>query len=235
MKINQALAVFLERLQRLDLKTKTGLDELTKELEAVRDFKLVPGDKGDQGEQGHQGERGVDGLDGRTGERGPMGPEGPRGAKGSKGDKGEKGDQGIQGIAGSAGPKGSKGDKGAKGDIGQAGPKGSDGANSRIPRHKIQNGAIAFELRPNQYGQFVKFNMTNQYISGGGGKKWIDYATGFSSDPVLLETIAEGDVYSYTYGSATLYRIIGVSSDNFYQNYSAGSFSGLVAEKAITI
>ena len=233
MKINQALAVFLERLQRLDTKTKSELEELSEKLDVVRDFKLIPGDKGDKGERGEQG---IQGLEGRNGERGPIGETGPRGPKGEKGDKGDKGDQGIQGQNGAIGLKGPKGDKGDKGEQGPAGKKGADGKAGRIPRHKIQNGAIAFEIRPNEYGEFVRFNMTNQYLSGGGGgKTWIDYATGYATEPVFIETIAQGDVYSYNYGSTTLYRVIGNPSDAFYQNYSGGTFSGLVAEKAITI
>jgi len=239
LKINQAVALFLERIQRLDRKTKSEIEQLSEQLEVVRDFKLIPGEKGDQGQRGEPGERGeqgLQGLEGRNGERGPMGPQGPKGQTGAKGDKGDKGDQGIQGQNGPVGPKGPKGDKGDKGEQGPSGKKGADGKAGRIPRHKIQNGAIAFETSPNQYGQFVKFNMTNQYISGGGASKtWIDYATGYATEPVFIETIAQGDVYSYNYGSTTLYRVIGNPSDAFYQNYSGGTFSGLVAEKAITI
>ena len=232
MKINQALAVFLERLQRLDSKSKDQFESLNKELKTVRDFKLIPGDKGESGERGPQGLNGTAGRDGSQGEQGIQGPKGETGAQGSQGLQGMQGEQGQKGERGE---KGQKGDKGDRGERGPEGKKGQDGKSGRIPRHKIQNGAIAFEQRPNEYGEWIRFTQTNQYISGGGGKTWIDYATGFTTDPVLLETIAEGDVYSYTYGSSTLYRIIGVSSDNFYQNYSSGSFSGLVAEKSITI
>ena len=232
MKINQALAVFLERLQRLDSKSKDQFESLNKELETVRDFKLIPGAKGESGEQGPQG---LDGASGRDGSQGKQGIQGPKGETGAQGSQGLQGVQGEQGPKGERGEKGQKGDKGERGERGPEGKKGRDGKSGRIPRHKIQNGAIAFEQRPNEYGEWIRFNMTNQYISGGGGRTWIDYATGFTTDPVLLETIAEGDVYSYNYGSSTLYRIIGVSSDNFYQNYSSGSFSGLVAQKSITI
>ena len=232
MKINQALAVFLERLQRLDSKSKDQFESLNKELEVVRDFKLIPGAKGELGDRGPQGLDGAAGRDGLQGEQGIQGPKGDTGAQGSQGLQGVQGEQGPKGERGE---KGQKGDKGDRGERGPEGKKGQDGKPGRIPRHKIQNGAIAFEQRPNEYGEWIRFTQTNQYISGGGGKTWIDYATGFTTDPVLLETIAEGDVYSYTYGSSTLYRIIGVSSDNFYQNYSSGSFSGLVAQKQITI
>lgn len=231
MKINQALAVFLERLQRLDSKTKSELEELSEKLDVVRDFKLIPGDKGDKGERGEQG---IQGLEGRNGERGPIGETGPRGPKGEKGDKGDKGDQGIQGQNGAIGLKGPKGDKGDKGEQGPAGKKGADGKAGRIPRHKIQNGAIAFEIRPNEYGEFVRFNMTNQYLSGGGGgKTWIDYAVGFDEEPILLGSFGIGEVYQYNYTDSTLYRVIGTTSDIFYSVFADGVATNIVAQRAL--
>ena len=232
MKINQALAVFLERLQRLDSKSKDQFEALNKELEVVRDFKLIPGDKGDEGERGPQGLEGVAGRDGLQGEQGIQGPKGDTGAQGSQG---LQGIQGEQGPKGERGEKGQKGDKGDRGERGPEGKKGQDGKPGRIPRHKIQNGAIAFEQRPNEYGEWVRFTQTNQYISGGGAKSWIDYATGYTTEPTLIETIAEGDVYSYNYDGKTLYRLVGNPIDAFYSNYSGGSFSGLVVQKSITI
>lgn len=67
--------------------------------------------------------------------------------------------------------------------------------------------------------------------------KWIDYTVGFSSTPTLISTIASGDVYQYTYGADTLYRLVpsGSATDAFYTTFSAGVLSGLVAEKEITI
>lgn len=237
MKINQAVALFLERIQRLDRKTKSEIEQLSEQLEVVRDFKLIPGEKGDQGQRGEPGERGeqgLQGLEGRNGERGPMGPQGPKGQTGAKGDKGDKGDQGIQGQNGPVGPKGPKGDKGDKGEQGPAGKKGADGKAGRIPRHKIQNGAIAFETSPNQYGQFVKFNMTNQYISGGGASKtWIDYAVGFDEEPILLGSFGIGEVYQYNYTDSTLYRVIGTSSDIFYSLFADGVATNIVAQRAL--
>ena len=66
---------------------------------------------------------------------------------------------------------------------------------------------------------------------------WTDYATGFSSAPVLLTTIADGDVYEYTYVNGTLYRLVpsGSAVDSFYTTFASGVLSGLVAEKQISI
>lgn len=235
MKINQAIALFIERLQRLDNKRQEDVDELAKKIEKVRKFKLIPGDKGERGEIGERGPQGLagkDGLDGRQGDQGPRGAAGPQGPKGDKGERGEPGQPGAKGD------KGPKGDKGEKGDPGAQGKKGADGRSGRIPRHKIQNGAIAFEQRPGEFGEWIKFNMTNQYYSGGRGLTWTDYATGFSVEPTLLETIAEGDVYEYTYnGGTNAYRLVGNPTDAFYSNYDAATdtLTGLLAEKQINI
>ena len=231
MKINQALAVFLERLQRVDSKSKEQFEALNKELEVVRDFKLIHGDKGANGEQGPQG---VEGAGGRDGLQGSQGIQGPRGETGQQGSQGLQGVAGQDGQKGERGEKGQKGDKGDRGELGSQGKKGQDGRSGRIPRHKIQNGAIAFEQRPGEYGEWVKFTQNNQYFAGQ-GKTWIDYATGYTTEPTLLETIAEGDVYSYNYSGKTLYRLVGNPFDAFYTSYSGGSFSGLVVQKQIIL
>jgi len=232
LKINQALAVFLERLQRLDSKSKDQFESLNKELEVVRDFKLIPGAKGELGDRGPQG---LDGTAGRDGSQGEQGIQGPKGDTGAQGSQGLQGVQGEQGPKGERGEKGQKGDKGDRGERGPEGKKGQDGKPGRIPRHKIQNGAIAFEQRPNEYGEWIRFNQTNQYISGGGGKTWIDYATGFSEEPTLVDTIAAGDVYLYNYDGKILYRLVSDPIDAFYSVFSGGTLSGLVVQKSMTI
>lgn len=66
---------------------------------------------------------------------------------------------------------------------------------------------------------------------------WIGLVLGWSAEPTLLQTIAEGEVYEYTYGSDTLYRLVpsGSASDAFYTGFSSGTLSGLVAEKGVQI
>ena len=66
---------------------------------------------------------------------------------------------------------------------------------------------------------------------------WIDYAAGFSADPVLTQTIASGDVYTYTYSNGTLYRLVpsGSEQDAFYSTFTSSVLSDLVAQKGITI
>ena len=66
---------------------------------------------------------------------------------------------------------------------------------------------------------------------------WTDYATGFSADPVLTTTIADGDVYTYTYQNGTLYRLVpsGSAVDSFYTTFDGTTLSGLVASKTVSI
>ena len=232
MKINQALAVFLERLQRLDTKSKDQFEALNEQIQVVRDFKLIPGDKGETGEQGLQG---IEGPTGRDGLQGAQGIQGPKGETGAQGYQGLHGVQGEQGQKGDRGEKGQKGDKGERGERGPEGKKGKDGRSGRMPRHKIQNGAIAFEQSPGIFGEWLKFVQNTSYFSGGGAKTWIDYATGFSVEPTLVDTIAAGEVYLYNYEGKILYRLVSDSIDAFYSVYSGGAVSGLIVQKSMTI
>ena len=68
-------------------------------------------------------------------------------------------------------------------------------------------------------------------------KTWIDYVNGYTTTPTLLQTIADGDVYEYTYTNTTLYRLVpsGSAIDSFYTTFSGGVLSGLVVEKTIIV
>jgi hypothetical protein len=65
--------------------------------------------------------------------------------------------------------------------------------------------------------------------------KWLDYATGFleGTEPILLTTIATGDVWSYNYGANTYFRLVpsGTLPDAFYTTFTGGILSGLLAKK----
>lgn len=225
MRPSQVAALFLSKLRGLEEDYRRRLLELGDLISTVE------AQKGDQGAPGERGERG------EKGEKGDPGDRGPKGDKGDKGDRGETGPQGVPGPAGEQGPRGPEGPTGPIGPKGRDGKDGTDGRPGRIPRHKIQNGAIAFEIRPGEYGEWVRFTQTNQYYSGGRGLSWIDYATGFSATPTLLQTIADGDVYEYTYTNGTLYRLVpsGSEIDSFYSTFSGGVLSDLVASKQIEI
>ena len=163
--------------------------------------------------------------------------------KGDKGDKGEKGDKGDKGE------KGDKGDAGLNGQDGKDGVDGKDGedgvgvvdASVDIDGHltiKLTNGE---EIDAGSLEALTGVNAT--YVANAiskielGVTTWIDYATGFSEIPTLLETIAEGDVYEYTYTNGTLYRLVpsGSEQDAFYTAFSGGVLSGLVASKRTEI
>ena len=66
---------------------------------------------------------------------------------------------------------------------------------------------------------------------------WVDYVLGYSSEPTLTQTIAAGDVYTYTYPNTVLYRLVpsGLEQDAFYSAFSGGVLSVLVATKGMTV
>jgi len=229
------LALLLSRLDAERAERDGVAADLSARIDEVAGFKAVPGDKGEAGEQG---ERGLKGEQGEQGEQGAQGPQGERGPKGDTGPQGEKGDLGPRGEQGEPGPRGEKGDTGSTGLPGSKGRDGKDGRMGRMPRHRVRDGAIQFEMRPNEYGEPLPFQQINQYYSGGASLlQWIDYTTRFSDTPTLLQTIADGDVYEYTYRNGTLYRLVpsGSAVDSFYRNFSDGDLSGLVAEKHASI
>lgn len=65
--------------------------------------------------------------------------------------------------------------------------------------------------------------------------KWVDYAVGFleGTEPILLATIATGNVWAYNYGANTYYRLVpsGALPDAFYTTFTAGVLSGFLAKK----
>lgn len=238
MKTKHLLALFLERLKREETERLDVAEKLLGRIEEVADFKLIKGDEGERGEKGDSGEQGPVGDQGPEGRQGVVGFQGPQGPAGVKGDKGDNGEQGLQGKQG---PRGPKGDKGEKGERGQKGEDGKAGAKGRAPRHRIDGNSIQFEQPNGQFGKRIPFSVTNQFYGGGGttssgdaGFRWIDYATSFSSDPTLLETIPSGEVYEYNYASgSTHYRLVGTTVDRFYQSYDSVSntFGAVLADK----
>lgn len=231
MKPKHLLALFLERLKREEEKREAIELSLSERIQEVANFKLVKGDKGDRGEQGEAGASGPEGRQGRDGPKGDQGPRGPAGPQGIKGEKGERGEQGPRGETGPSGPQGPQGEAGVQG---LRGERGAEGKRGRAPRHRIDGNAIQFEQPNGTFGKRIPFSIQNSYYSGGRGLTWIDYATSFSVDPVLLETIAEGEVYEYNYQSGkTYYRLVGNPIDAFYTSYDSNTntFGSVLAEK----
>lgn len=165
-------------------------------------------------------------------------------AAGPKGDKGDQGPQGDSGTQGPKGPKGDKGDKGLDGKTGKDGQDGKDGVGIESVEEAI-DGNIVFNLSDgSQYDIDVTGLMqeaTQNIVSSNTvrlhDKTWIDYVNGYTTTPTLLQTIADGDVYEYTYTNTTLYRLVptGSAIDSFYRTFSGGVLSGLVVEKTIIV
>ena len=182
------------------------------------------------------GANGADGSTGATGDAGAQGVQGLTGDKGSTGDQGVAGVQGNQGATGSQGPSGGQGPAGARGITGAQGSTGAQGAQG------IQGltGATGLTGAQGIQGLTGATGLTGaQGLTGATGAvahSWIDYAAGATSQ-VLTVTIATGDVYTYTYGTDTLYRLVpsGSEPDAFYNVFSGGVLSDLVVTKGITI
>jgi hypothetical protein len=131
--------------------TKKEISKLKKDIDSLKEERVVEaiegpqgnqgprgfmGPKGDRGEQGSigpegpqgpQGERGNDGEQGERGEKGETGEQGSHGEKGDRGDTGNQGPQGEQGLQGLQGLQGEKGNRGEQGPQGTVGPKGAKG------------------------------------------------------------------------------------------------------------
>jgi hypothetical protein len=86
-------------------------------------------------------------------------------------------------------------------------------------------------LNINTVGDTIVLSVSDEVL------EWINYATGFSADPTLTQTIETGDVYTYTYSNGTLYRLVpsGSEQDAFYRVFSSGVLSNLVVTKGIEI
>ena len=166
-----------------------------------------------------------------------------KGLNGKDGAQGPKGETGKVGPSGPAGKNGKDGKDGRPGRDGKDGEDGQDGVSVvsvevDFDNHLVttlSNGKIidagsvedAFAKSGDTYNVGVR--------AGGTSRTWIDYATGFNSNPTLLETTAEGDVYEYQYENATLYRLIGATEDSFYRQFVSPTLSDLVVTKSIII
>lgn len=172
---------------------------------------------------------------------------------GERGEQGEKGDQGPKGEQGDRGPEGFKGEQGEPGlpgKDGEDGEDGKDGVSIVDVQLDLDNHLVVFLSNGEEIdvgeleglNESVKQIVSSTIINQGGTVTdptstytWIDYAAGFSSEPTFVETVASGDVYEYTYGSTTLYRLVGTTEDSFYQNFSSPTLSNLVVSRGLSI
>lgn len=107
--------------------TKKEISKLQKEIESLKEERLVEVIEGPEGPKGEQGPRGIIGAKGDRGEIGPQGIPGIPGEKGEKGDQGDRGERGDVGERGERGPKGEQGPQGERGEQGLRGEKGDKG------------------------------------------------------------------------------------------------------------
>ena len=168
--------------------------------------------------------------------RGETGPQGEQGIQGPKGDQGDRGPEG---------PQGSDGKAGVDGKDGKDGQDGADGvsvvnAEVDIDGHLVLTLSSGEEIDAGLIETLSAeahntYNAIQNVVDPQTTFTWIDYAAGFSSPPVFLETTAEGDVYQYDYESSTLYRLITTTEDSFYRNYSSPNVSNLVISRGLNI
>jgi len=102
---------------------------------------------------------------------------------------------------------------------------GKVGINTKLPTTELTvNGSISASSKI--YGTIID---------------WMTLTRGFKIEPVFNSTIAGGDVYTYVYESSpsdkTYYRYIATdgSEDAYYETFSGGSLSNLIAKKKIII
>lgn len=172
----------------------------------------------------------VEKLAGPQGETGPVGPQGPSGEKGEQGPKGDQGPQGERGLQGDTGP---------------AGADGSDGvsvvdAQIDIDGHLVLTLSNGDEIDAGELEGLSKavqetYASIHNVVDVVKTYTWADYAAGFKEVPTFVETVAEGDVYLYTYQNLSLYRLVGITEDSFYRNFSSPVLSDLVVSRGLPI
>lgn len=190
----------------VDAKLLALYDKLQKQIEAVE---TIRGDQGPQGEPGIQGPKG---------EQGDVGPEGRQGADGRDAVDGKDGKDGKDGVDGVS----------------------VVDAQIDIDRHLVltlSNGEEidAGELESLSAEAQTTYAAIHNAIDVVKTYTWADYAAGFKEVPTFVETVAEGDVYLYTYESLSLYRLVGTTEDSFYKNFSSPVLSDLVVSRGLPI
>jgi hypothetical protein len=177
---------------------------------------------GSAGIQGIQGLTGAQGIQG-VGSNGSQGIQGLTGAQGIQG-VGSNGSQGITGVQGLQGIQG-VGSNGIQGITGIQGLQGIQGVGSNgIQGLQGTDGLFA--------GQGIQGIQGT--VGGGSSTTWIDYASNWLSEPILIESIPQGEVYQYTFSNSTAYRLVptdGISIDSFYRTFNNSVLEILLAKR----
>lgn len=216
---------------------------------------------------GRDGVDGKDGRMGPQGPRGAPGPIGLQGESGKDGKDGERGLQGLPGVDGLDGEDGVGIEKAwvddnyhltirlTSGKVIDAGyVRGKTGASSskggRVTGYSMGGGVSSgVTLVSAEYqGQNLILTMSNGSTIDAGAVpvtpaasslNWIDYVSNWATEPTLVGTTTEGDVYSYGYATSTYYRLVpndtSLEKDSFYENWNGSVLSNIVIERTMNI
>ena len=211
------------------------------------------------------GRDGTDGKDGRMGPQGPRGAPGPVGLQGEPGKDGKDAERGLQGLPGVDGLDGEDGvgiekawvddnyhltirlTSGKVIDAGYVrGPAGvSSGKGGRITGGYIGGGSgsnfYVTDAYYNEVGELIIVNSNDSRINAGipvvpaMSITWDYLVQNWSVEPTLNATVASGDVYNYTQGGVTRYRIVPVpynsTEDHFYSDFNGTTLSGFIVAR----
>lgn len=222
----------------------------------------LKGDKGDRGLTGPAGTDGVNGKNGLDGSNGRDGVDGKNGKDGKDGLDGKDGRTGPQGVRGAKGPVGLRGEQGKDGKDGERGPQGLPGLDGQdgedgVGIQKVwvdDDYHLTMRLTSGKVvdagyvrGKPGASGSKGGRVTGGGGGlasvasslKWIDYVSNWSAEPTLLDTIADGEVYEYTYTNATLYRLVpsdtSLLKDSFYTGWDGSTLSNKIIDRGMGV
>lgn len=225
------------------------------------------GQNGKDGVAGRDGTDGKDGRMGPQGFRGAPGPVGLQGEAGKDGEAAERGLQGLPGVNGLDGEDGVGIEKVwvddnyhltirlTSGKVVDAGyVRGKTGASSskggRVTGYSMGGGVSSgVTLVSAEYqGQNLILTMSNGSTIDAGAVpvtpaasslNWIDYVANWATEPTLIGTTSEGDVYQYVYTTSTHYRLVpsavSVEQDSFYQSWNGSALSNLIVSRSMNI
>ena len=114
--------------------------------------------------------------------------------------------------------------------------------NSYLTNPLRYSGQVVSDSETNKLYQ-LDSTLTKWLEVGADVQDWMNLVRGYYTEPVFINNNGSGDVYEYTYETKTInvykiyYRYISDdgSEDSFYENYSGGILSNLIAKKKIIL
>lgn len=81
--------------------------------------------------------------------------------------------------------------------------------------------------------------LTSKFLDRLDNITWIDLITTWSTPPTLVATIAEGEVWSYTFNLTTRYRLVPIpynpNNDTFYGVFQSNTLSSPIVARSVPI